>query len=649
MIYDFRLTLEAAVARFSYLRRRAAVRMIQVLAVCSFLSGPSAMGQWVTQSFELKAGWNAVYTHVDSSYATLNALIGDDPNNPIIEVWAWEPAVSLQQFIQSPQLPTTGNSQWASWSRALGPTSALQRLGGNIACLVRVDSAVPNYVWQLKGKPALPQYQWTTTGLNFLGFPTPAAAPPWFDDFLAKSPELQQKAEVYHYPGGELGVDNPARLFAFRSTPLRRGQAYWIRSGTHFNRYFGPFELTLQSEQGAHFRDTGGQYRFRIRNATAQPVTVNLNLLASEAPPVGEQPVLAAPPLMARGELDLTTLRHGYFKLAEGPRSWTLSPQGQQGSDIEVIIGLNRSQMSGNPGDLYAGILRFTDTLNLSQVDVPVSAEMASTAGLWVGGASVNYVSHYLKNYARAESQIEFARLLDRLGLVQGQDGYNYVRDESTGRVLVFGGAENRTGSYLLDGPVKVDSGKVARPYPLRLIIHNDGNLSRLFQHVYFGVGLGSNEVVTTRETLLLPARLDVARRISAVHLPASQGNAPWTFAGEMRQGGALATTVELAYDDQVSNPFLHTYHPDHDNLDARFETQLPQGNESYGVTRQISLSFTAPDDDFGSLTAGSQTLTGNYAEIITVIARGGETKEFHSLGYFTLKRISNIATLTMP
>ena len=34
-----------------------------------------------------------------------------------------------------------------------------------------------------------------------------------------------------------------------------------------------------------------------------------------------------------------------------------------------------------------------------------------------------------------------------------------------------------------------------------------------------------------------------------------------------------MATTVTLSYNDQASNPFLHTYHPDHDNLDATFST----------------------------------------------------------------------------
>ena len=114
-----------------------------------------------------------------------------------------------------------------------------------------------------------------------------------------------------------------------------------------------------------------------------------------------------------------------------------------------------------------------------------------------------------------------------------------------------------------------------------------------------------------------------------------------------MQQGGTLTAAVPLAYDDHSSNPFLHTYHPDHDNLDALFSTQLARGVESYGVTRQISLTFTTPGNDFDSLTGGSQDLSGNYGEVVTFQSKGSQTRQFNALGTFSLKRISDIATLT--
>ena len=277
-----------------------------------------------------------------------------------------------------------------------------------------------------------------------------------------------------------------------------------------------------------------------------------------------------------------------------------------------------------------------------------VSAEKESTAGLWVGGAAVNYVSHYLKPFAKATNAADFASLLNRLQLAEGADGYHYELDTNTGRVLVFGGPQQKTGSYLLDGAIKTDSGEVARPFPLRLIVHNSGGSAKLLQKVYHGVGTSSNIVLANKENLLLPGQSAEARRISSVHLPTSAGNIPWDFAGSaMQLGGILTVNVPLSYDDQASNPFLHTYHPDHDNLDAQFTTELTRGNQSYGVSRQITLSFTAPENDFNSLTQGSQDFGGYYIETITFEARGAQTRQYNVLGNFTLKRISDIATLT--
>ena len=129
--------------------------------------------------------------------------------------------------------------------------------------------------------------------------------------------------------------------------------------------------------------------------------------------------------------------------------------------------------------------------------------------------------------------------------------------------------------------------------------------------------------MLATTESLLDPAHLDAARRITATHLPWSDANVPWSLTGLLAPGGLLTTTVDLAYDDQSSNPFLHTYHPDHDNLDATFQTELAQGYESYRITRQITLNVSPPGNDFGSLTSAAQSLVGYYAETMSLGGTG--------------------------
>ncbi len=621
--------------------------LVWIAALCLSALTPGARAQWLTQTNSLKPGWNSVFLHVDASYANLNALIASDQFNPIQEVWYWQPALPTGQFVDSPVNPTSAGSQWIQWTRALGVNSPLQKLAGNGAYLVRLAGNL-NYDWKVKGKPLLPLNKWSLSGLNFIGFPASPGAPPSWESFLQRAPLLQQTAEIYRYQGGEFGATNPARLFSLRTTPVRRDQAYWIRAGETYNQYFGPFQIVNLDSGGLRFGTTKGQTQFRLRNLANTPIVVTAQQLGSEPPPFGQSPIIDPPPLIVRAGLNTNNLTYAYTNLDAG-LSWSLAAAGQVGSEVEIFIGVNRSAMTGNPGDNFAGILRFTDSLGFTRVDMPVSAQKASNAGLWVGSALVEYVGQYLKPYARAANEADFAALLERLQLVEGANGYHYQWDSSSGRVLIFGGPQGKTGSYLLDGPVKVDSGAVAAAYPLRLILHNDGANTKLLQKVFYGVGLGTNVVVATQENRLLATQRATARRISAVHLPASSGNVPWNCAGTLQAGGNLSVTVPLAYDDQSSNPFLHTYHPDHDNLDAQFTSTQPRGVESYTVNRQLTLTFTAPQNDFDSLTASTQDLGGNYAETLTLLGLGANTRTYNVLGTFSLKRISDIATLTTP
>lgn len=581
----------------------------------------AARAQWLTQNFDLKAGWNAVFLHVDASHASIGTLLGSDPDGSIEEIWLWKPEVSTQQFVQSPQQPTSVGSQWLSWTRTQGNASPLQNLIPNAAYLVRVRSQIATYQWQLKGKPVVPRYQWTTSGLNFFGFPTLAASPPSFDDFLAEAPsEFQRTAEIYRYPGGDLGAGNPARVFALRNTPVQRGEAYWIRAGEIYNRYYGPFEVVSAGVGIVTFGDNLSTFSLRLRNPTASSITVTLRLAASEAPPTNQPAIVAVPPLLIRGDVNPTNLTYGYSSLPVGTsKSWTLAPYGEEGSDQELVLGLDRSVINGNAGDVLAGLLQFTDSLGQSQVDIGVSAKVGSNAGLWVGGAAVTQVGQYLKSYARDEAN----------NPIVSTNGHYVVVSTNT------------------------SLGDVPATYPLRLIVHSpSAGVAKLFQRIFFGYNGATNPILANQEVSLNRNLLGQARRISASHLPFTEGNPGWAFSGLLAKGGSVTTSVTNEFNNQTSNPFLHTYHPDHDNLDARFQKELPQGSESYTIIRDIRLSVTPPSDDFASRTGAGQILNGNYEESVRLLglARAGntfDTRTFQVRGIFTLNRISDVATVT--
>jgi hypothetical protein len=484
----------------------------------------------------------------------------------------------------------------------------------NAAYLIH-SLATTNYTWTVKGKPAAPVYTWTTSGINFIGLPTPPVNPPDFQTFLSPVPEFQSVADMYQYVGGDLGPSNPVPVIAPQSVAVTRGEAFWIRSGSFYNNYFGPIQVGVGSD-GINFGDSTSQNSFHLRNTTPTWVTVQLTLQPSETPPAGQTPITGLPPLVVRGALNSSNLTYDASAVTQNSSvSWTLSPRGQSGSDIVVNLGVNRAALAGSPGALYAGILKFTDSYNYTEVDVPVSAQPAAYSGLWVGAASVSQVANYLKIYQR---------------------------DANNNPVL------GTNGAYIVTG-VNTNLGAVSTPFPLRLILHNDGTNVVLLQRVFFGSDIHTNMIVATSESKLDPAQLRNARRITAVQLPFTSSNQTWTFTGQLAPGGTLSTTIDLPYDDQASNPFLHTYHPDHDNLDSTFQNELPIGLESYGISRQITLSMSSPGSDFGSLTQFGQSFQGVYYETITMTGLNGATRTFNVAGSFGLARISPIALLTRP
>ena len=599
--------------RFSGLCR--GVTRLALVAIATL--APSAKAYWITESIELRAGWNAVWLHVDPSYNPLDQWIGLDGSHPVQEIWLWQPDVATLQFVTDPQQPINGGSQWVAWKRSEveAQTNPLKRMIGSQAYLIRSASA---FTWEIKGKATPPRYRWSSSGQNFVGFATNPDAPPDFETFLSAAPDLFSAAQIFDYNDQALGENNPRRLFGFRGRPVNRSEAFWIRTGNYFNRYFGPFELSLPADNGLFFEDSLGRIRLRLRNQINSVMTVTVDLVDSEAAPEGQTAIAGNVPLLVRGELNTETLTYGSSDFTGGAKTYELQPAGQVGSEVEIVIGVDRSLLTGDAGTLFAGILRFTDNAGvdnaaMTQFNVPVSATVASSAGLWIGEAQVSQVKHDLKTYARDTSG-------------------GTIFDENGNPVLE---SENLT------------NGSVPRSFPLRLILHNsdDGNV-KLLQRVYFGLNENGNSILSSVQGNLEARYLESARRISAVHLPWTEDNDPWNVTGDLALGQTLTASILTGYDSHASNPFIHTYHPNHDNLNAQFDQILPVGSESYGITRAITLTVTAPPTDFDSRTQGAQTLSGTYEETVTFQGTADESKTYETRGAFAVSRINEIGDL---
>jgi len=570
----------------------------------------TAQAQWMEQQVTLQPGWNAVYLHVDASHVALDELMSS-VGPGIGEVWQWQTSAALQPSAAGPETPTPGGTQWTSWSRSGLSTNTLFRLSGNAAYLVRNDTA-HELVWTIMGRPVPPAYQWTLSGLNFIGFPSATNQTPTLDQVLGPVPDLQRNIEIYAYAGGALGPSNPALITSslFRRTLAPRGRAFWMRSGADYNRYFSPVSVELENASGIRFSDSVGAVRIRLRNMTGTNVVVSMSMLGSLPAPNNQPAIVGIPPLLLRGGLNPQSGRYASTPF-DGILQVTLGPSGSDDGTMEFVFGLNRTAMAGAAGSLYAGILRITDSLGLAQIDLPVTGTVPASSGLWVGEAEVSQVGQYLKSFERD---------------AQGQP--------------LLGPVTQSGASYRVSGTNTGWAG-VKKSYKMRLILHNDGErgVATLLQRVF--VGRRSAQVaVVTDEGLLDPGTLASARRISSAHFPFSHENRVWPQVnGRFQSGSNLVFNVVIGPDDSVSNPFLHTFHPDHDNLGSDFRTVQPEGRESYRVSRDISLGFLSPADDFNSLTSSSRAIGGRYGEVIT-LGSGPNARQFAVDGTFVLQRI---------
>jgi hypothetical protein len=134
---------------------------------------------------------------------------------------------------------------------------------------------------------------------------------------------------------------------------------------------------------------------------------------------------------------------------------------------------------------------------------------------------------------------------------------------------------------------------------------------------------------------------VSVGRRISTIgfDFPTRPTNNFLNLTGFFATGQRLNGVLAQGHDD-ATNPFRHKYHPDHDNLNVRFDGPAV---EAYATTRQIELEFTAtPPDGTSAPDYGHDVMGGIYREVIS----GLHKTNLYVRGTFRLARQSQITDL---
>jgi hypothetical protein len=559
------------------------------------------VAQWRTQQIPLVPGWNAVYLEVQPEPRSCDEIFG---NRPVQSVWKWDRRFSTIQFSLDPATLLPENPDWLMWLPPSDSRAFLNRLFELQGCQAYLIKVAPNaapFTVPLKGQVIIPRLDWYPHGLNLVGFPINPQNPPTFTDFFAFTPEVDTSLayanQLYRLDSAGRGqqIVQPAR------DRLQAGVAYWVGCAR------APSDMAainIRPQGGAvDFGTLVSQQDLSIRNPhPTATVTVRVQQRASEgAPLTGGFPELAGPVPLSFLSQDASN----QWVWAEFPTNGltrSLVPQ----QEWVVHLGVRRQDFApytpqGTNGASYQSILEITDGAESLLIRVPVIANNAIMVGGLLSGTQ-----------AHAENE----------GLWVGQATVNQVN------------APAYTTNSLLPTPA---------PASFRLLVHVNGSgQASLLQQVLLAWDSSLVEPPHTNGTYALYAKEadlpDNATDVNRISSAAFPIMAPVAMTNSFTN--TLTGTVVVRFDDPV-NPFLHRYHPQHDNKDWNFR---PYTNavETRTIQRDITLEFSPATNAPANPFWGVDVFSGTYRETLS----GLRAQPLHVQGGFTLQRISRINTL---
>jgi hypothetical protein len=564
-----------------------------LIPLCAlFVTAASVQAQWVDRTYTLLQGWNGVWLAGDASYTTVEELFSEYPE--VREVWRWNPDPDETAFTTTPSTPSTNSEEWTVW-KSDHTEQGLTQMIGNSAYLIRCNSDTTVKINQLAIPPAA---TWLISGANFLGFPAVSGTPTMSSYFAsfpsASTTVLAPGAQIYKYPGGELSNDDPNKnplLVSAGAERMDPNKAYWFQIPTVGN-FTAPVEYELPSTSGLAFGRSLTAITAGVTNRSTSSMTLTVSVELSAVAPANQTFVTGPVPLTRR---IFNSSTNSYTETAiTAPFTVTVPASGR----LNLDFGVSRAGMTDS-SPYYASILRIKDAGNLTDVQLPVSAQAATTAGLWYAQVKVTNVQN--------------------------------AQNPSSGSTT-------------------------SQPFPLVFLMHMDSdNIGRLLSQAFVGklTADGNPQGIALEESGILGyTQSDVKpQRYVAPQLPLTP-RFYQAVSGTFATDSTAQWSIPVYFDDPT-NPFVHTYHPDHDNLGTDFKTKLKSGDESYTVNRTCSFTFTSSPPDGSTISGwGTTVLGGTYAETLTGLGGTNPTttagsKSLTVSGTFAMRRITEISEIS--
>ena len=570
--------------------RNAGTQMLGLLLFCF-----SASAADIQQVITLQPGWNAVHVQLTPNAPEIETVFA---GVPIRSVWRFSPDEGGAQFIADPGEGLENIEGWFGWFPQPRPEAFLSNLfqiDGNTSYLIRVDGSSTHQI-TITGKPKFRQPRWSPNAFTLTGLPVAPANGPSFAEFFAESgAHLGQPVYKLASNGQWQLVTSPA------SEVIDPGRAYWIFTNGN-SRFQGPLQVVLDQGDGLEFSAALDEIRIVLRNRTGANGSFQIDRISN-----------GALPLRFRNE-DPETSEVGWPDL-----QGTLVLDAPADKDVFLTLAVVRREFSA---DRMEEIVAITD-------------EAGQRVLLALGGNSIQPGAVTARSLGKGAGGDALA------GLWVGDVRIDAVSQAQTGGTTPTPTGRDFSQRFL----IHVSSAGEARLLKDVIQMWDEGTTQPSSSNPdYEEVDTPGRYVLVTNKDLIGAysgaANQDgasVGIRYSTVAYDFADETL--AFTGGFGPGAELSANVVVA-SNLPTNPFLHRYHPDHNNLDENFLTTTV---EAYQVVRNMRLAFTVEDPSGANLPGwGDSVVGGVFSESIT----GLHKNAIFTSGQFRLRRVSAVPVL---
>lgn len=568
---------------------------ILVLVVIGSATSP-ARAATSEQVITLQPGWNAIYLELQPEQRDIATVFA---GLPIASVWRWRPNADGAQFVRDPGEGLENIEGWFAWFPQPRPDAFLTNLyqiEGGTAYLVRLEGSQSRQI-TISGRPLFRPRAWQSNAFSLTGLPVDPGNAPSFAEYFARSPaHAGQPVYTLESDGRWRLVTSPA------SQAIQSGRAYWIYTRGNSN-YQGPMQVVLDQGESLEFTAALQEITLVLRNYSGATGSFEIQRLGGDTLPLlyrledPETGEIAWPQLRDSLILDapantdiFLTLAVDRVRFNASRMEQVLSVRDEQGTRVLLFAGGNTIQPF-LPAVAKGGVAK---------------AVGDGYAGLWVGEIEIQKVS---------EAQ--------QAGTTPTSTTRTFVQ-----RVLMH--VDNAGQTRLLKDVIQMWQDGTTVPSAL------DPTLDEVAQP-------GRHVLLTNKDLIGLYSGAStrdgtsVGIRYSTVGYD-FEGDAlelDGDFGGDRTLQGAVVVEPDLP-----TNPFLHRYHPDHNNLDEQF---LNYREEAFRVVRDMQFVFSASPPEANPLPGwGDTRIGGTFEEAIVGLHRN----PIFVSGRFELRRVSAVAVL---